>query len=107
MKLHPSVQAYFDADKQNDGRAPLHVFAPDATVTDDGHTQTGHQAIDAWWRDVKAKYQAVAEPLEVEAEDDTLKVRAKATGQFPGSPVTLTFLFTIKDHQIAALEIGL
>jgi len=107
MKLHPAVQAYFAADKKIDGGAPLHVFASDATVTDDGHTQTGHRAIDAWWRDMKAKYQAVAEPLEVEAKDDTLKVRAKATGQFPGSPVTLTFAFRIKDHQIAALEIGL
>lgn len=107
MSLHPSVRAYFEADEKNDAGAPLHVFSPDATVTDDGHTQTGHAAIDAWWRAVKAKYQAVAEPLEAEATADTQKVRAKATGQFSGSPVVLTFAFRIENHKIAALEIGL
>ncbi len=34
------------------------------------------------------------------------EVRAKVTGQFPGSPITLTFAFRMKDDRIAALEIG-
>jgi hypothetical protein len=66
----------------------------------------GHAAIDTWWRDVNAKYQAVAEPLEVNAQGDAHQVRAKVTGQFPGSPITLTFAFRLKDDRIAALEIG-
>jgi len=106
MNLHPSIQAYFDADKRHEGGAPLHVFAPDAVVNDEGESHAGHEAIDAWWRDVKAKYQAVAEPLEVGERGDALEVRAKVAGQFPGSPVTLTFAFRIKGGQIAVLEIG-
>lgn len=102
MKLHSSIRAYFDAD----GATPLHVFAPDAVVTDEGHRHVGHAAIDAWWRDVTAKYQAVTEPLEVNTKDDVHEVRAKVTGQFSGSPVTLTFAFRMKDERIAALEIG-
>ncbi len=102
MKLHPSIRAYFDAATVT----PLDAFAPDAIVADEGHRHVGHAAIDAWWRDVHAKYQAVAEPLEVNAKDDAHEVRAKVTGQFPGSPITLTFAFQMKDDRIAALRIG-
>ena len=34
------------------------------------------------------------------------RVRAKVTGQFPGSPVTLTFAFRLKGDQITTLDIG-
>ena len=63
-------------------------------------------AIEAWWREVKAKYQHVIEPLEVVEKDDVTQVRARVTGQFPGSPVTLTFAFRLKGEQITGLEIG-
>ena len=102
MKLHPSIRAYFEADSAT----PLDAFAPDAVVTDEGHRHVGHAAIDAWWREVTAKYQAVAEPLGVNTKDDRHEVRAKVTGQFSGSPITLTFAFRMKDDRIAALEIG-
>jgi hypothetical protein len=34
------------------------------------------------------------------------EVRAKVTGRFSGSPITLTFAFRLKDERIAALEIA-
>ncbi len=102
MKVHSSIRAYFDAVDAT----PLHAFTPDATVADEGHRHIGHAAIDAWWRDVTAKYRAVAEPLQVNTKDDVHEVRAKVTGQFSGSPITLTFAFRMKDDRIAALEIG-
>jgi hypothetical protein len=77
-----------------------------AIVADEGHRHIGHAAIDAWWRDVTVRYQAVAEPLEVNTKDDVYEVRARVTGQFSGSPITLTFAFRMKDDRIAALEIG-
>jgi hypothetical protein len=106
MNLHPSIQAYFDADKRNESGAPLRAFAANAIVEDDGHSHAGHEAIDAWWRDAKARYQAVAEPLEMHETGGAVRVRAKVTGQFSGSPITLNFTFQIEDQQIAALRIG-
>jgi hypothetical protein len=34
------------------------------------------------------------------------KVRARVTGQFPGSPAMLTFVFRLEGEQITRLEIG-
>lgn len=106
MNLPFPVQAYFDADEKNDGDALIRAFAPDAVVADEGRPRAGHQAIAAWWRDAKAKYQHAIEPLDVVEKGDVSEVRAKVTGQFPGSPVTLTFAFRLKGGQIAGLEIG-
>ena len=106
MNLPSPIQTYFDADERNDGDALTHTFALDAVVIDEGHSHAGRQAMDAWWRDVKAKYQPILEPLDVAEKDDVTRVRTKVTGQFPGSPVTLTFAFRLKGNQITSLEIG-
>ena len=106
MHLPTPIQAYFDADRRSDGVAPIHAFSPDAVVTDEGQTHAGHQAINAWWRGVKTRYRHVIEPLEVTRNGDFAKVRARVIGQFPGSPVMLTFAFRLEGDKIAHLEIG-
>ncbi|HEX2526360.1 MAG TPA: nuclear transport factor 2 family protein [Geminicoccus sp.] len=106
MNLPFPIQAYFDADKSNDRQALVHAFAPEGAVTDEGQSHVGRQAIDAWWHDAKAKYQHLIEPLEASDTDDATRVRARVTGQFPGSPALLTFMFRLKGGQITGLEIG-
>lgn len=106
MNLPSPIQTYFDADSRNDGEALLRAFAPDAVVIDEGHSHVGSDAIGAWWRDTKAKYQTVAEPLEVHEQDGLTHVRAKVSGQFAGSPAALGFAFRLAGNEIAHLEIG-
>lgn len=106
MKTRSPVQAYFEADTSKDVEALVRLFAPDGVVGDEGGTHTGYHAIAAWWRDAKAKYQYVLEPLEASEDGDRTQVRARVTGQFPGSPATLTFSFELAGDQIARLEIG-
>ena len=107
MNLPSPIQTYFDADRKNDGDVLIHVFAPDAVVKDEGQSYAGRQAIDAWWREAKAKYRHVIEPLDgITVMDDVTRVRTKVTGQFPGSPITRTFAFRLKGDQILSLDIG-
>ena len=105
MNLPSPIRAYFDADKSNEGVALVHAFAPDAVVNDEGRSYAGRQAIGAWWREAKAKYQHVIEPFEMREVDDVTKVRARVTGQFQGSPATITFMFRLKEDQITGLDI--
>jgi ketosteroid isomerase-like protein len=106
MNLPFPIQTYFDADRGGDGVALIHTFSPNAVVRDEGRSHAGHQAIDAWWRDVKTRYRHVIEPLEVAESGDFARVRARVTGQFPGSPTMLTFAFRLEGEQIKSLEIG-
>lgn len=107
MNLPTPIQAYFDADQHRGGEAFIGAFAPDAVVIDEGRTYAGHQAIDARWRAAKAEFQYVVEPFEIDEKDDVTQVRGKVTGQFPGSPATLTYAFRLERDQISRLEITL
>lgn len=105
MTLPPPILAYFDADERNDRAALIKVFAPDAVVTDEGRSHVGRDAIGAWWSAAKATYQNTTEPLEMTERGDVTEILARVAGQFPGSPVTLTFAFRVGDDRITGLEI--
>lgn len=106
MQLPEPIQAYFDADHDLGGAAPMGTFTHDAVVKDEGKTYVGHDSIDAWWSAAKARYQHTVEPCEILREGHTTIVRSRVTGRFPGSPALLTFIFQLRDGQISALEIG-
>ena len=105
MNLPSPIQAYFDADRIETAKLSIRAFARDAVVEDEGHSYAGHQAIGAWWRETKEKYQTVMEPLEISEEDDVTKVIARVTGHFPGSPAMINFAFRLNGDQITSLEI--
>ncbi|MEW5420821.1 nuclear transport factor 2 family protein [Amorphus sp. 3PC139-8] len=105
MNLPQPIETYFNADSRNDADAMLQAFGTDAVVRDEGKTHRGCQAIEAWWRAAKAQYQHVAEPLECTKEREEYRVRARVTGNFPGSPAVLTFAFRLEHNWIARLEI--
>ena len=105
MNLPSPIQAYFAADERSDGEGVIQAFSADAIVKDEGRTYAGHHAIGAWWRETKDKYQPVIEPLEVGSDGDVTTVRASVSGQFPGSPVMLRFLFRLDGGRISRLDI--
>ncbi|MBA4204654.1 MAG: ketosteroid isomerase [Polymorphum sp.] len=105
MEMPLIVKAFFDADSRNDADALSGAFAADAVVQDEGARHQGTAAIRSWWSAAKAASQFVAEPLEATSGDGKALVRARVSGQFPGSPLILSYAFTLRDGEIAALEI--
>ncbi|MBB5753912.1 nuclear transport factor 2 family protein [Prosthecomicrobium pneumaticum] len=106
MNLPAPVAAYFEADGRADEAALIAAFAERAVVADEGATMHGRAAIGAWWRAAKAKYGAVAVPVAQAATAEGVRVEARVSGRFPGSPVTLAFSFRLDGAAIAALDIG-
>lgn len=106
MTLPNPVQRYFEADRANDPEALARTFAPDGIVEDEKRTFAGHQAIEGWWRETKAKYERVTEPLEPVEQDGVLRVRARLIVRFPSSPAILTFQFRLTGNHITRLEVG-
>lgn len=105
MEMPGIVKAFFDADRHNDAEALSRAFAADAVVQDEGAQHQGRAAIRSWWSAAKAASQFVAEPLEATSGDGKAFVRARVSGDFPGSPLTLSYAFTVREGEITSLEI--
>jgi hypothetical protein len=99
------IAVYFEADKHGDAAAVARCFAKSAVVKDEGQTHSGRAAIQEWKTGASAKYSYTSEPLSVEREDDRYIVISRLTGNFPGSPVELSYAFRLERVKIAALEI--
>jgi len=105
MHLPKPIEIYFLSDKAQDTKVLATCFAPNATVCDEGRTFTGLAAITAWRIEAKRKYEYTVEPLEAVQRDGKTVVTSRVSGNFSGSPVTLTYVFKLDRDRIASLEI--
>ncbi|RDI26221.1 hypothetical protein DFR41_103378 [Pseudacidovorax intermedius] len=103
LNLPAPIAAYFAADPETEALA--HCFTAQAVLKDEGHTYTGARAIQTFMADASAKYNATAVPFALEQEDGSHVVRATVTGNFPGSPIVLSYRFRLAGALIASLEI--
>jgi hypothetical protein len=103
-ELPEPIAAYFAADRM-DGETVARCFTASAVVKDEGHTYTGLAAIKRWKTEASARYNYTAEPLDSQQKDNTTIVTSQLTGRFPGSPVTLRFVFRLERGKISLLEI--
>ncbi|QIB33161.1 nuclear transport factor 2 family protein [Ancylobacter pratisalsi] len=106
MDMPESVKAYFDAERRNDPDALVAAFAAGAAVRDEGAVHEGIPAIRSWWVAAKKKTHHVTAPIEMSGSGDKVSVCALVSGDFPNSPVTLDFAFTLEQGKIVELEIG-
>ena len=104
VDLPTAVADYYAADN-GDADAIGPSFHPDAIVSDEEHTYEGLSAIQSWWADTKRKYHHTIEALRSEQRDGKTVVATRVTGNFPGSPIELDYVFDVKDGKIASLEI--
>ena len=105
IPLPPPIDLYVKIENSGDVAALSECFAPDATVRDEGNTYEGLAAIKEWKAATKKKYNHTVAPLEVVHRDAKTLLKARLTGNFPGSPVTLEFSFVLEDGKIVFLEI--
>ena len=105
VHLPKAIELYMSSENAHDADALAACFAPDATVRDEGRTREGLKDIAAWRRETTEKYQHTFAPMAVIERDGKTIVTTKVSGNFPGSPVTLDFVFRLKDGKIASLEI--
>lgn len=104
LELPKPIAAYFTADR-TDSAAFAQCFTDNAVVKDEGHTYNGLTAIKQWKTDSSKKYSYTVEPRTAEEKDGKTIVTSRLTGNFPGSPVDLRFVFGLEDDKVASLEI--
>jgi hypothetical protein len=106
VKLPQPLADYFAANNRHDIDAMLAPFSLDATVKDEGETHQGSAAIRDWMEETTSKYHAKVKVSDATDSADRWRVAGIASGDFPGSPATLHYNFTLADERITRLEIG-
>ena len=99
------IAAYLAAEKAKDAEALSRCFTKDGTVHDEGQDYRGPDSIRQWKQAADAKYRYVLQTVNVQTFGDLVTVRARLTGEFPGSPVELDHIFKLSNDKIASLEI--
>lgn len=106
IDLPEPLPRYFAAQNAHDADLMTDCFAPDAVVHDEGGTYIGSEAIRGWKNDTIAKYGISIDPLKATRQDDKTVVVAEVAGNFPGSPASLTYTFSVSpDGLIRTLDI--
>jgi hypothetical protein len=99
------IALYVAAENSGDVNLLEQCFAQDAVVRDEHETHAGLAAIKKWKAETKGKYQHTVDPLSVAEKDGKTVVTNRLTGNFPGSPVELEFVFMLAGGKILSLEI--
>ena len=100
------VSTYIAGANAQDIDAVTACFAENAVVRDEGQSRQGIAAIREWAEAVSKKYRPTVEVLHVAATDGRTVVAGRVSGNFPGSPVELRYVFTLEGEKIARLEIS-
>ena len=105
INLPVPIAIYFAAENQGHIDIMAECFSENAVVRDEGQTIEGLAAIKQWLGETKSKYQHTIEPLAFAEKDGKTIVTNRLTGNFPGSPIELEFVFTLDGDKIVSLEI--
>jgi ketosteroid isomerase-like protein len=104
-RLPTPIAVYIAAENRGDAEALAQCFAGDAVVRDEGQTIEGLAAIKQWTAETRRKYRHMIEPLASAQKGGKIIVTNRLTGNFPGSPIELEFVFTLHGDKIVSLEI--
>ena len=105
-KLTGPVANYIAAANTQDIKAVTESFSEDAVVRDEGQNRQGIAAIRQWAAEVSKKYRPTVEVLDVAQTGGKTVVTGRVSGDFPGSPITLRYVFTLAGGKIERLEIS-
>ena len=103
MNLPNVIVDLTKAQNNFDSVAYANCFSENATVFDEGKNHNGKTEIQQWIKKANEEYQAVMKPVEYSAKEEVLK--AEVSGNFPGSPIVLSYHFTFQNGLIESLKI--
>ena len=103
MNLPKVVEELVRTQNNFDSVAYATCFTETAVVFDEGKTHNGRKEIEKWIDKANKDYQATMKPLEYSTEEGILK--AEVSGNFPGSPIVLSYHLEIADELIRSLKV--
>lgn len=105
MNLPKVVSNLVKAQNDFDSTAYADCFSETAVVLDEGRTHTGRKEIEHWIDDANKRYKAVMNPVGFEEKENESLLKAEVSGEFPGSPIVMTYHLQLADELIQSLKI--
>ena len=103
MNLPEVVEELVKTQNNFDSVAYANCFTETAIVFDEGKTHNGRKEIGNWIDKANNNYQATMKPIEYSTKEEILK--AEISGNFPGSPIILSYHLELKNGLIESLKI--
>lgn len=103
MNLPKVIVDLAKAQNNFDSVAYANCFSETATVFDEGRNYKGKIEVRNWIENANREYNSVMKPLEYNETNEVLK--AEVSGNFPGSPIVLSYHFKLKNGFIESLKI--
>lgn len=108
IPVNSTIATYIQASNNHDIDTLISCFNANAIVIDEGRTYQGIEEIRQWITESRAAYSFTLKAIGTtpQNEDGLTVVTCRVTGTFPGSPVDLSFFFTLQGDSIVALTIN-
>jgi hypothetical protein len=103
--LPRTIDRFIQASNARDLEGCVACFAPGAIVEDEGETHRGLEQVRAWKQETERRFSYTIEPNALEHRGAEEIVTGTLAGDFPGSPVELSYDFTLVGDSIEALRI--
>ena len=105
MNLPKVVAELVKTQNNFDSVAYTNCFSETAVVFDEGKTHNGKKEIERWIANSNERYKATIKPVGFEEKENESLLKAETTGNFPGSPIVLSYHLEIVDELIQSLKV--
>ena len=105
MNLPKVVADLVETQNSFDSVAYANCFSETAVVFDEGKTHNGRKEIERWIADSNERYKATIKPVAFEENENESLLIAETSGNFPGSPIVLSYHMEIVDGLIQSLKV--
>jgi len=105
MNLPKVITDLIKAQNSFDSVANANCFSETAVAFDEGKTHKGRKEIEQWIADANDRYQSIMKPVSFEENETESILKAEVLGNFPGSPIVLSYHLEMAGEQIQSLKI--
>lgn len=105
MNLPKVIADLVLAQNNFDSVAYATCFSETAVVFDEGKTHHGRKEIEHWISDSNERYKATMQPVRFEEKGTESILKVETSGNFPGSPIVLSYHLALADDLIQSLRI--
>ena len=105
LELPSPRLAFFHAYNRRETYDFNSLFTHDAVVTDEERNYRADE-IKEWIDEANEKYNSFAVVNDLTILEDKKVVSARVSGDFPGSPIQLRYIITLRDEKIASIMVA-